>query len=375
MNVGQQEKKDTVLIETAGDNVYYNVTFVNNNANGNFLPVKMQFRESRTTSLLPGNTIDYKMSVVRFEVPTDLIPIQFFPTQADEEKKSEYSVTITYDNLIFQEFLQWNTEDDTAPVPRAPYAVPSKPFYHDYYAVYSVEHLVRLINRALLAAHNLAFNASVPGILEDYPPFLNYNSATGLISLYAPTAYNSEESVPINIYFNAWLISNFGSSFPSVIHDHHSLTGQDTQLLVTDNILNRHSIIYPEPPGPDRTVNYFIMVQEFNALSLMLDFSSIVMTSGTLPMRNEWVNIQGNNDNNYQAIVSDFLVPQITGNEIRNKVIYYPTAQYRYSTLINNLPINVIDLQFYWKSKRGLLVPIFISPFREGSVKILFEKK
>jgi hypothetical protein len=364
-------KDDPVLIERAGDNVYYNITFVNNNDNGNFLPIPVQFRETRTTTLLPGVTSDYKMSVVRFDMPTDLIPIQFFPTQDHSINVSTYSVTLSWNGFVHQIFLLWDTEDETAPTPIPPFPIGDKPFYHDYYAMFNIEHFMRLINKALLSAHNLLVANGAPGLVLNFPPFLYYNTTTNLISLYAPVAYNSDNVTPINIYFNASLISNFGSSLPSEVISHFSIDGRDVQIFVHDDIINRQSITYPGPV----IIDYFVMTQEYNALSLMLDFASIVVTSTSLPMRNEWINIQGNNDNNFLSVLSDFLVPPVTGNEIRNRVIYYPTAQFRYSTLISELPINVIDIQFYWKSKQGRLFPIFLSPFREGSIKILFEKK
>lgn len=373
MQVGRSDKH-SVLVETAGDNVFFNVTFNNPNTDGRYLPVAMVFSESRTTPLLPGNTQDYKMSVVRFDLPADLIPIQFFPTSDLDRDTSTYSVTITWNGFENQVFLTWVPESNLGPTPLSPFALSDKPFYHEYYSLFTIEHFMKLINAALLAAHNATVLDGAP-IVADVAPFMYYNPATGLISLYAPTAYNSDNGTPINIYLNDALTVNFRTSFPTFIQSHSSVNGTDTQLLVHDNIINRTTITLTIPgPGPT-TYDFLIMSQEFNALNFMYDIASIIVTSTSIPMRNEWTNIEGSNNNNYLSIVADFLVPSVNGNETRNRIVYYPTAQFRYSTLTSNMPIQVIDLQFNWKSKTGQLYPIYISPYKEGSIKILFEKK
>jgi hypothetical protein len=361
----QQEHKGPVLIEKAGDNIFYNASFVNNNDIGDFHPIPMTFTEVRTTPLLPGNTLDYQLSVVKFDIPTASIPIQFFPVQDGTLNTSTYSVTISWNGNVEQVYLVWNPEDLNATIPVPPYSSAQAALHPFYYAMYNYEHFMRMINAALATAHAQIFAAGAP-VLANVPPFLFFNSATNLISLYGPIAYDSTAATPVNIYFNNVLFFNFERSFPSELNSLNDPQGQDLQLLVHNNIINQETV---------SGNSYYVMTQEYPALVLMLDVVSIVLTSNSLPVRNEWIAQEGVSSNAYLSLISDYHINFTIGNELRNRLYYIPTAQYRYATMTSTLPIQTIDLQFYWRSWNGQLYPIYIYPNEEGAVKILFEKK
>lgn len=357
------KKPDPVLIETSGNNIYYNVTFTNTNENGTGEPIPMQFSEIRQTPIFIGPPSDYLMSVVRMTIPADEIPLQIMRTQDGYINLTENSVTMEWEGLITQVYLVWTPEDLTAVAPPAPYSSGQKRFYYLYYSMYSIAHFMKIINVALSAAFDnmVAFGAPLT-----LPPFMYYDPVTKLISLNAPVAYESDLAHPIKIFINNNLNTNFSNSFLCLLHSTNSADGRDTQLLVRDNIKNRETIA-GQP--------YYVMSQETVSLQLMLSFTSIVITSNSLPIRNEWINIQGSQQNQFLGIVTDFNVQFNTGLEIRNLITYLPTAQYRYTTLQSTLPIENIDLSVYWKTNFGLLVPVRISAYREGNIKILFEKK
>jgi hypothetical protein len=261
----------------------------------------------------------------------------------------------------------WSTEDDLATIPVAPFSINEKDFYLRYYSLVTFQHFIDLINTALLTAHGQIAADGAPVVLAQ-PPFLYYDSVTKLISLYGPPAYVVPGVFPpIQIFFNSDLNTNFRNSLPNVFTDLTDPLGKDFQLLVINKNFVNDVIV--------NALHYFVMTQEFNALSLMFSFSSIILTTNSLPIRNEWINLEGTNVNGYLGILSEFTVIFDTGLELRNNVTYLPTAQFRYTTLTSDLPIQTIDLQFFWKSHSGKLFPIFISAFREGTVKILFEKK
>lgn len=355
---------NSVVSEKSGDVVYFNVNFRNDNPD--YIPREMKFSETRTTPLLPGNTQDYIMSVVKFDIPTDQIPIQIFPTLDGSLNDSDYTVTISWNGFDRRVRLVWSTQDDLATIPSPPYSSSQKSFYLRYYSLVTFEHFMSLINQALLAAHGAIVSDGAPAN-PDQPPFLYYDSNTRLISLYGPPAYVSNAFPPIQIFFNSSLYSNFRNSLPNVFTNLTDPLGKDFQLLVINKNFVNDVVV--------NGLHYFIMTQEFSALSLMFSFTAIILTTNGLPIRNEWLNFQGTNTNGYLGILSEFSVIFDTGLELRNNVIYLPTAQFRYTTLQSNLPIQNIDMQFFWKSKTGELFPIYLSAFREGTVKILFEKK
>jgi hypothetical protein len=56
-------------------------------------------------------------------------------------------------------------------------------------------------------------------------------------------------------------------------------------------------------------------------------------------------------------------------------LLYNPSAEYRRISLTSNRPINNIDIQVFWRNKRGELKPFYVWSGGSASIKILFEKK
>ena len=56
-------------------------------------------------------------------------------------------------------------------------------------------------------------------------------------------------------------------------------------------------------------------------------------------------------------------------------LIYVPSAQYRLIHLTTSQPINNIDIQCFWKDKKGVLRPFILLIGASASIKILFQKK
>lgn len=222
-----------------------------------------------------------------------------------------------------------------------------------------------MINVALQTAHGLILADGAPVV---DPPFIAYDPVSHLIAMYGPSEYISNAVDPVNIYMNNALNTNFNNSFPNNVQaGPPSPDGRDVQFLIADLKLNSKTI---------GGTLYYSMSQETVSIQLMLSFTSIVLMTGTIPIRNEWIGAgDRQTTNNFLPIMTDFNIQFATGLEIKNLITYLPTAQYRYTTLQSDIPITQIDLQLYWRSNFGDLYPIQISPYREGNVKILFEKK
>jgi hypothetical protein len=59
----------------------------------------------------------------------------------------------------------------------------------------------------------------------------------------------------------------------------------------------------------------------------------------------------------------------------RPEVSYVPSAEYRFVDLLNDAPINQIDIQVYWKDKLSRLRNFYLPAGASCSMKILFQKK
>jgi len=354
----QHEQKDPVWVEKSGDNIYFNATISNRNPDK--LPINAFFHEIRDTPLFEGPPTDYTMSVIRFTIPTELVPIQLFPVKPTSINESINSISLEWNGFVEQKFLQWEPQDKTARVPTA------AGHYNDfleYYSLYSFDYFMLLINQAFALATAALIADGAPAM---NPPFFYYDANTKLISLYAPPECLPTKPIPVHIYLNGALNANFNNTFPNFLHGYLHPQGLDTQLLVGDKRVNKVTL-----SGND----YYVMTQEFISLSLMLSFTSIVITSASLPVRNEWTAIGQGNNNNFLGIVTDFQMSLNTGLETKNSIYYVPISEYRRATLTSTLPIQTIDLNFYWRTNFGTLIPIRIPAAGEATVKLIFERK
>lgn len=377
-----EEKKedDSTLIKKPGDFTYYDVSIPHNDFIQNSgSPTPATFFQVRAEPLFNGKPSDYNMSIVRFTVPTQIIPIQIFPIRPAPNTNinlSAYSVTLKFGAFTEQVYLIWNPEDLTAPVPPSTSVNFVNNRYWTYYALYSYQHFARMINAALATATTAIVADGAPAT---GPPFLSYSGTTNLFTLYAPAAFLNTAATPIEIYINQALSTNFTNSMDFTRYGYADpLTfGADVRLNVFNKVTN--SVTLAAPYGLS-----YIMEQEFNALANMAAFTSLIVTSSSLPVRSEWVSRQnvlgdpGVNTaigNNSFKILADFEVLLENGLEVRKFVHYLPTAEYRRLSLETDNPITTIDIQLYWKDQFDNLYEVLIPAHDVVTIKILFEKK
>lgn len=383
MNRGGQQQSEPALIEYIGDYTYLDISIPHDDAvsAGTGAPTPAIFNQVRSEPLFSDYPSKYALSIVRFTVPTNQIPIQIFPIQPNlppfnntDVNLSIYSVTLTWMAFAHQVYLVWDPEDITVPAPS--FTFPQEDVQLNgkwqYYSMFSFDHFVRMINAALDSACTLLIADGAP---VTAPPFFTYDSTNKLFTLHAQTAYNSSLVNPIGIYLNTALNGGFRNSFDclrqSYINDPFN-QGRDVKYYIFDRITNRETL--PAPYGASYTA-----VQEYNAIANMVAFTSLVITSNSMPARAEWLSTQNNGispgvSNSSLKILNDFEVLLDTGFETRTFVHYLPTAEYRRLTLQSNVPILTLDFQIYWKDQYDNLYPVMIPAHDIATIKILFEK-
>jgi hypothetical protein len=142
----------------------------------------------------------------------------------------------------------------------------------------------------------------------------------------------------------------------------------------------------PFPNGSSTTPyslqEYFIMLkQEMSTIDTWCPISSIVFTSNTLPIvitQYSSTNTSGTQPSS-GAVGSDFalvITDLITNQQgFRPNVVYNPSAEYRRIDMTGNQGIRNIDINVFWRSKTGLLIPFVLGSGSSASIKLLFEKK
>ena len=410
------------------DIVYYNVDIISGPdtskdlANINVL----QFNETRSTPII-NNISKYYFSIVRFSMggPNKALPLAVLPIktgQIDINKttlKIRIDASIKYGTGGVNTAVLSSTKDviyvseslDAFTNGKVP--LPSEPLQNvdrqgTYYWLYSYDHFCKLINTTIQTCFTdiqtqlnaLPVPTSRPIITQ--PAKLVYNENSRLFDFYFDTrgwsdlssCNNSIGTTTSEIFkmsFNSdlyYLLSNF---------DYKNIgTGAGaTTLPYQFQITNKNYKNYYAPTAPNATnlnpqpssTGYIVMSQNYESTSSLWNpCSSIVFTSGTLPLVNELTaaptvfsdNLGTQTTNAFQPIITDIALGMDNGaSSYREFISYVPSAEYRLSSFMNNeQPLKQIDIQIYWKSRLDLrLYPIALPAFSSSSIKIMFKKK
>lgn len=354
-------------------NVYYNMSLYNDND----YPVVANFNESRITPLLLDPS-RYYMSVIRFSVPGDLIPI--FVAQALRYPNTNvnnliYTVTLTRNGTTSGPIpVVWVPPNTLTPqVPLFTLSSPSQYPTDPYYFCYSYQCWLDMINTALAAAYTALPDKGS----TSQPPYLTLDPLSGIVSLFAQQSYFvSTGSIDnVQVWFNTALY-HFFPSFQYLFNSYTpSVVGQNYSLLIKDNLNN-----IPSSPS-----DYYQMSQEYSSLFSWNDLQSISIRSGSIPVVSENItglakmgqSLTSGNSNNQIAYITDFEPYNDSSSAavFRQTIQYLPTAEYRLTDLTSNRALFNIDCQYYWNDFRGTTYPLMIPPHNDLTAKILFRLK
>lgn len=393
------------------DHVYLNIVIANTST------TELQIAEysaPRTTPLL-NNPSDYYLTVQRFTVPLQQVPIFVF-------LDNTYSVTISYNGTDYQTILTY--------VPGyTPILNPSSP---ENRYVYSYNQFIDSINNGLgdsmtaftaalplysnvtvysagqavrfnLAGVDVAYSSINSGNVGNTPntsptfwaplttPYLEYNPVTKLIRLIASRGYHnvnfSDENQPLKIWFNTDLW-NFFSNFEKIYNGNtpapYNANGKNYNIIIKPT--GNNDVIIPaifEDFGMD--IQGYAMSQEFISLYNWNSMRNIVFVTSTIPIRSEAIPSQSGiaspfvtnatTASAFRPILTDFQLLVNEGPEARSYAQYFPSGEYRLVDVTGTNPLVNIDLKVYWQDKFQNLYPIYINPLDTLDIKILFRKK
>ena len=306
--------------------------------------VDIKFYLNQSQQIL-SDTTDYKLSVVRFALNTETLPI-FIPQMSDMQTNTTiYSVTMEYNGVSYQQFMNFT--------PQNPNPMDEDEIYYVYSYQYVVYLMNTMINSCLIELNNLTTTGTTT------PPKIGFDINTQLCGLsFNATNYGFNETNKINIYFNNQMYALI-SSLPA---SHVNLSdGMDYQ--VNNKISEVADTLF----------------QEYKTIELWNPVSSVVFTTNMLPIYSSvtaplqvYENGQlTNNDTGYhfQNILTDFI-----GNDlVYTPYIEYVPSIYRFIDLKPHSSIRNIDIQTFWMNKNtGKLKPLYLIAGGSCSVKLLF---
>jgi hypothetical protein len=371
--------------------IYYDVV-VSNLQSSTTAPQPFSFVDTRTVPFLKVPE-DYSMSIIRFTTGTSSLPVfipQIQPAQGNRDL-TIYSVTLTYQGIEVQTFINWNPQEVNAPLPPAPNQTTNgRQFNQDsYYNCYSYTFFIEQILTAFKTcfdALNVLVVASGGALPTIYAPVINWDATTNSASLYADCAayeVNPLAPVPqIGVFMNAPLFSLF-NSFPATYQGYNVVNGKNYRIPFVD--IGGTNIITLIPPLQfPPAVNYraILWTQEQSTTASWSPIVSVVFTSNTLPIEANQVSTPvifsnnqnialGGNNADFANIITDIVSE--TGN-YRPNLVYNPSAEYRRISLKGNRPLFSIDLNIFYKIITGELIPLRLLSGETTTVKILFEK-
>ena len=338
---------------------YYDSTVVNNEL----------FAVSATINDIRGQHIieypeDWEMSVVRFDINTSLIPPSSIPMSAGAilgtPSPSLLSFTMVFAGTDFQTFLL----DDTLG------------------EIFGISKLLDEMNICLLTV----FGSIVGAPIETTPPMLVYESATQLITMYYEGAYATVGD--IELWSNTPMREKLVALPIVEFAGFNQLNGKDFRYSFTSGARKNAPLLIAgvrnEYPVETNTIIDPMMYvpQEAVVISSWNTARSIKLISSSLPIiaqsepNNFNISQQGGFSSTSTQTISDFLLSNVD-NPIADRlsIEYLPTAEYRMISLGGREPIIRIQIQAFFTTLTGQILPIMLPPNGIFGVKLMFRRR
>jgi hypothetical protein len=325
------------------DNIYYNVKIDGVGEREN----TARFSETRVQAVLENPT-EYELAVVRFSVPSRIVPIMFFrdgnPANGYTPEQ-RYTVTMSFDGV-----------DETIQLSHIITELP-KPLYGQP-TIWTYASFIQSLNQALIECFaNL--KALKPAAPPTAPPFMSYFQTSERFSLYAPIEYDTDGPPTIDLYFNPELERLFDSM--QIIYNRDEPDAKRFKYIIRSNNLNLTTHL----GNP-----YYIMYQDSTSLFLWNEIQSLQFETNSIPVNPEYLSSQ---KNIIRRVITDF---EPASNAPSAQVIqYFPQGPLRFYDLNSSYPLKQIDLNVSWIDRKGITRPIYVREEDPLTVKLRFRKK
>lgn len=395
------------------DIIYYNCVSYGTQEIG-VLSTLATFEETRLQPFLL-NPDDYYMTIIRFSidashVPLFVCPVIPNPNDATDINYTPFVITLTYNNNKYSANLKYIPNDNIS-TPSPPN--PQQDLRGEYYFVYYITILIKMINNAINEAYDKMETAN-PILVNVARPYVIYDTVTEKISIIVPNIevgginlYTTEYDVNTNrpmynpeppgkccIFVNnilyayiesieSYVVANYLNylSFLIIVSDtknnYYYPSENDVNTIVTQTSVSftDTNITYTVKPVWFKLSQQYKMITAWNGISNIVFFTQMPIQQEYIPSISRVsgnVSISGSSG---MPIMTDF-IPNIQeqGGQ-RNRYNYYANGPYRLININSTIPITKIQFSIYWQDKYQNLYPMRISSDQTNSVKIAFIKK
>ena len=383
-------------------------------------PPPLSFEETRTQPFLDGDASEYFCTIARFTLQTgNSLPV-FIPAidtsqippppgqvpTVVPQNQTIYKISFweepnpsdpTSSRFFFQRNVVYVPTDRTQPFPAAPYG--KQDLSSEYYYVRSYYDFIDMINTTLSELYDL-LPGSAPSIHFN-PPFMDWDSTNCTATLHADSWFfdlsrdrnTTTRAVgrprKFEIYFDTrlyQLLSTLNATYvgTSTIDDNKFYSGLDYRLDIFGNASNTAAL--GRKDSFDLDLYNITLTQGISTIAAWNPIESIIFTSTSLPIHPALssapkvvsageLSTIGSGTPNLANILTDFQIAVSPTNQYRPEISYTPLGEYRLIDMFSNRNLSRVDLQVYWRDKRGGLRPILLYPGCSASVKLLFRHK
>lgn len=353
------------------DILYFNLSLYNPSN----VPIISRILDTRTTPIL-DNPVDFELSVVRFNVPIDNVPMSLVPLTNNPliPGESILAVGIGYNGAVLYERIV------ITPLNR-----PDEYFYPSG-SIFTYTQMLTYVNTALTVAYNQLV-ILYPFLTLTAPPVYTFDPTSDLFTVYMPEEYTSltPNPFPFTIHLNNALFSRYFCNMRAILTP-GGING-DWQLIADNNTLRT----VPPPPRYGLPIGLtslpsplYSITQDAPSIERWNCLKNLLLTSSLVPIVPEYITglpqagqtQSANTQTGSLPILTDFLtLGAVDPLRDRVSVQYVPSAEYRMVSLTTNQALYNFDLSVYWVDTYGALHPIFLSPLVGLDVKIMFRRK
>lgn len=346
--------------------LYYNINVVNKDN----IPKYLSYIDTRSNNLI-SNVDDYMLSILRFQIDLSECPLMIFPnTKFDafqpppyiSTNNSYYTVTIenTNTNEIHQEGISYLSFGRQEPY------------------IYNFQNFCDMINVALKTS-----DTQTTGEPSVHLPYFFYSEDEKQINLALSPNFNSEIAGNKKLYINKNLYDDLGKDFKGHIRDLSN--GRYYEFQADKNGVNSFN-------SGEVRVNGSLISNAWNVgqiskpyypnLGHLIGCKSIVFTTSQIPIINEYISddldIINDTSNSFIKIMKDFELSLEGPDAIFSRGIqnFNISSEFQMSNLKSGGEgLHTIDLQAFWRDKKGRLHELYIPINSSFSMKLLFRHK
>lgn len=375
------------------DYLYANIS-VGNSGSSN---IRAEYSSTQNLPLI-GQQEDFEMRVVRFKVPMASVPLFVFrPGRyyvgfglgVDADAPSLITDLTT---AVEVRHTAMHGPDPQMPTP-----------YQD--GIYSIKDFLRDVNRAIREAW-LEIN---PG--ADVYPYIKLDECCKIFELVMPifreVGGNHYESLfyPVDstgyrllmspaLYalfegfcaykwpFHTGVVAVDGTARPELVYgiQVNSISAKD---IFAPPVVPKATPPFANEGEPAQFYNddeqradfFHCYKQNQSSIYAWLQASRIIITSSMSVVREAILAPDDDNRPERLELLTDFIIEQDNDNSHREYVYYNDTGNERYMNLKDEGPLRRIDMKMFIEFEQGILVPLYIMPGNECSIKLGFRRK